>query len=282
MTHIITKTMYRIIPCLLFCTLSLAKNTVKLSAKKSHATNVKATKKKPNNPFPKKLIKEMNETELQEYLIYAKAINDKELVLKTFQALLSNSSDQNNLKNYKLDLADYQFENRDFEKAAFTYEEFFTLYPGAQEAEYSQYKAILCWFTMTLAPYRDQSITHKAIFLIEDFLRKSQHDRFIKESKKMLKKCRQKLFEHEAHVFENYIKQKKFTSAQKRYDYMQEKFQDIEHIDQYLHYMNGMLELTKDPKTRPFIVKFNLDNALKTDKKITPDKKAKAAHFFVS
>lgn len=276
------KIILKLIPCLLFCTLSVAKSTKKQNLQKNNETRSLANKKKLEHPYPNKLIKDMSEQELQKTLVYAKAIKNNEYVLRILRALLSHSSDQNNLKTYKLDLADFFFEINELEKSAFQYEEFFMLYPGSKESDYTQYKAILCWFHLSLAPSRDQSITDKAIFLIEDFLRKAKDQKYIDEVKSIHKKCRKKLFEHEADVFETYLQQKKFVSAEKRLEYMKEKFQDIENLDKYLTHMQNMLKKVKGPKTCPFIIKLNLEDAITKKQKQSAHKKQKAALYFLS
>lgn len=244
--------------------------------------NQKNSKKRLNNPHSNKLLKDMTEQELIDMLLYAKSLNDREFVFKVFHYLLSHSSNQNNLKSYKLDLADYCFTIKDFEKAAISYEDFSVHYPGCAEIEYAQYKCIISWFAICLEPSRDQSLTNKVIFLIDEYLRKATNKKFIEEVTTIRKKCRQKLFDHEVHVFEHYLKQKKIKSAQARQLHMQEQFKDIEHIEHYVQYCNQMIEIVKDPKRCPFFITFNLKDALPANVVTTPEKKAKTALFFLS
>ncbi|MBI2353282.1 outer membrane protein assembly factor BamD [Candidatus Dependentiae bacterium] len=233
------------------------------------------------NPYPNKSLKEMTEVELLKMLAYAKPLNDREFVFKIFHYLLSLSSDQNNLKTYKLDLADYCFSIKEFEKAALTYEEFTILYPGANEIEYAQYKCIVSWFTLCLEPTKDQTLTDKIIFLIDEYLKKASNQKLIEEIKDIRKQCRKKLFHHEVHVFEHYLKRKKIKSAQARKGYIEQHFDDIDHIKNYVDYCSNMLEMVKDPKTCPFLIQFDLRDALSKTIQ-TPDKKAKTALFFLS
>jgi len=235
----------------------------------------------PSNPHPGKFVKDMNESELKDTLVYAKKTDQTDLVFKIFHFLMAVTSSQDSLRNYKLDLADYCYQIKDFEKASVCYEEFFILYPGSSEAEYTLYKAILCWFYRSLAPDKDQSNTHKTIILIEDFMSKAKNQQFINEIKDIKQKCRQKLFEHETCVFENYIKQKKLTSAQKRLEYIKEQFQDIKNIEHYITYLEKMYGIASDPK-RPFFINFNLQDALPHQKPATPHNKKKTALFFLS
>lgn len=283
------KFIIRIIPCLLVLTLTALQAAQKktLSSKKAAKIEFKkqknANKTKVANPYPNILLKDMTEEQLQQMLPFTKSQGEKEAVFKVFHFLVSHSSDQNNIKNYKIDLADYCFTIKDYDKAAYCYEEFSVLYPGSKESEYAQYKAILCWFYMSLDPSRDQSDTQKTIILIDDFLKKATNEKFIEEAQSIRTQCRQKLFEHEMYIFGHYIKRKKHSSAQSRYTYIEENFKDISHLDLYLNYCKKTQEIVKDPKRCPFLIKFDIKEALaKTEDFITPEKKAKTALFFLS
>ena len=213
-------------------------------------------------PVPDKLIKDMNENELSLVLEYAKNIDDTDLVFKCFFHLMAIAKQQVTLKKYKLDLADYCFTLQDYPKASICYEEFFILFPGSQEAEYSQYKSILCSFYLTLASDRDQTQSQKTISLIQLFLARAKNPKFIQETKDMYTTCRKKLFEHEIHVLEYYLSKQKFISAEQRLAYIEKNFSDIVNIDKYLTYCKNTLETVKNQATRPFMVKLNLSQAL--------------------
>lgn len=234
------------------------------------------------HPHPSKFVKNMNEQELCDMLPYAKEKNDTELVYKVFHLLMTVSTDLDALKKYKLDLADYSYQLKNYEKASMAYEEFFMLYPGADEVEYSQYKAILCWFYMSLAPENDQQFTHKTIMLIDDFVRKFTNPKYLDEVKDIKKQCRQKLFEHEAHILSTYLKQSKFKSAQRRLDYIKSNFKELENINSYVSYLEKMYSLAEGPN-RPFMININLQDALaKKEEKKSGERKKKTALFFLS
>lgn len=283
------KIIIKIIPCLFILALSTTEGTNKKAriAKRAEQIELKKQKKldapKKTNPYPGVLVKDMTEEQLQKMLPFAKSLGEKEAVFKIFHFLVSHSSDQNNIKNYKIDLADFCFKIKDYEKAAYCYEEFSVLYPGSKESEYAQYKAILCWFSLCLDPSRDQMYTQKTIILLDEYLRKATNEKFIEEVETIRKQCRQKLFENEMHIFESYLKRKKHSSAQSRYVYMEENFKDIAHLDLYLNYCKKAQEIVKDPKQCPFLIKFNIKEALtKNEPVATSEKKAKTALFFLS
>lgn len=234
--------------------------------------------KKNSFPVPGVSVKNMNEEQLLLVLEYAKNRQDKELAFKVFYHLLSVCQDHTKLKSYKLDLADYCYGLQEYEKAALKYEEFCLLYPGCNEAEYAEYKLILCTFYTSLEPYRDQTDTNRTINFISHFLRKAKDEKYISEAESIFKICRKRLFQHEVIVFEMNLKQKKFTGAQKRLEYMEQNFKDVEHIDQYLAYVQKIYDLVKDPKTRPFYFTIKLEDAL-IDEKTAAKKKTKEANL---
>jgi len=243
-----------------------------------------AKNEKSGYPCPGKLIKNMNSEELEKVIAYAEERKDHELLVQTYNQLINHSQDHIKIKSYKLNLADFYFKTEDYAKASFKYEEFCILYPGSDESEYAQYKLILCTFYLSLSADRDQADTVKTINLTSLFLKRAKNEKFISETETIYKTCRYRLFEHEVLVMDTYLKQKKFTGAQKRLEYIQANFQDIPHLDQYMKYLQNIYDTVKDPKTRPFIFKVNLPDALvkKETKPVQPKDVAKAVSFFVA
>lgn len=243
--------------------------------------------KKNSFPVPGVSIKDMNEEQLLLVLEYAKNKKDKELVLKVFYHLLSVCPDHTKLKSYKLDLADYCYSLQDYENASIKYEEFCLLYPGCNEAEYAEYKLILCTFYTSLEAHRDQTDTNRTINFIAHFLNKAKNEKFISEVQSIFKICRKRLLQHEVIVFEMNLKQKKLTGAQKRLEYIEQNFKDIEHIEKYIEHLQKFYELCKEPKTRPFYFKIKLEDALIDEKEAAKKKVkkvdlAKTVSFFVA
>lgn len=244
----------------------------------------RSQKHKPDNPHPDKYVKDMNEQELNDTLAFAKETENSELALKVYSFLFMATKDEEAIKKYKLDFADYNFSRQVYPQAAFAYEDFTIHYPGSEEFEYAFYKLIITNFYMTLTHDRDQSNTEKTISKTEEFLRIARKQQFIDEAQSILKQCRKKIFEHEVHVFENYMQQKKFTGAQKRLDFIKENFKDIAHINEYAQYLENFLTTMKNTKTRPFIVKVDLTQALphKQNDQATRHNTSKTALYFVA
>jgi outer membrane assembly lipoprotein YfiO len=240
---------------------------------------------KKDYPVKDKSIKKMDEDELKLVLEYAKERKDSDLVYTTFYYIMSVCQDHARMKTYKLDLADYCYGQQSYDKAAKSYEEFCILFPGSPESEYAQYKLILCTFYISLEPDRDQADTLKTVNYIIHFMQKAREQKFIDEMKAIFKTCRKRLFQHEVIVFETYVKQQKFTGAKKRLEFMEKHFQDVENIEKYLAYLQNVYETVKNPKTRPFYFKLNIEDALKeskSKKKISKKDAQKAVSFFVA
>ncbi len=240
---------------------------------------------KPAYPFPHLLVKDMDEEQLEKTLEYGKhdQVQDKDLVFKVFFHLISQSKSQEKIKIYKLDFADYLFNIKDYERSLMAYEEFSMLYPGCAESEYVVYKGVLCNFLLSLDFDRDQTLTQRAASAALLFLQKVKDEKFKTETQNIYNSCRQRLFDHEIYVLETYLKLKKFNSARKRIEYIEKEFKDIHDLDKYLVYCNEMIQVVENPKTRPFIIQLNLENALKDKKdQITPVRKARGSLFFLA
>lgn len=274
----------------IFATVEVFGTTQSPETKKIQPTTAKKAKllkagkpAAPVYPFPKILLKNQDESQLEQTLAYGKIVEDKELIFKAFFHLISQSKSQEKIKHYKLDFADYTFGIEDYEKALMAYEEFCMLYPGSQEAEYAQYKAILCNFFLSLSFDHDQTLTQRTVSSCLLFLQKVKDEKFLKETENIYKSCRQRLFDHEVYVLETYLKLKKFSGARKRIEYLEKEFKDIKHIEKYVAYCNEIYEIIKNPNTRPFIIQLNLKNAL-GDKKnqIAPSHIRRAIPLFLA
>lgn len=253
-----------------------------LEAKKD---TTQVAKVKKSHPVPGKVLKKMDAQELDKVITYGKETGDVDLVFKAFYHIINILQDHNQIKHYKLDLADYCFSLEDWVKAASRYEEFCLLYPGSDKSEYAQYKLILCTFYVSLSPDRDQSDTIKTLNLITHFLKRAKDQKFISEAESIHTTCRKRLFEHETVVFETLLQQQKFIGAQKRIEYIESNFQDVADLASYVAYLKELLETVKNPETRPFVVRVRLKDALQprpTKKSVKKSDVAKAVSFFVA
>lgn len=267
------------------CVILALFGTLEIYSKYNALTRSSKAPAKPEYPYPHVLVKNMNEEQLEKTLEYGKheLIQDNDLVFKVFFHLISQSKSQEKIKTYKLDFADYLFGIKDYEKSLMAYEEFSMLYPGCVESEYVMYKGILCNFLLSLDFDRDQTLTQRTMSAALLFLQKVKDEKFKTETQNIYNSCRQRLFDHEVYVLDTYLKLKKFSSARKRIEFIEKEFKDIANLELYLSYCNEMLKIIENPKTCPFIIKLNLDDAVK-DKKdlVVPARKAHGTTFFLA
>jgi len=213
-------------------------------------------------PHPNVPWKKLTEEQVIDLLHYSREVLDYDLEIKTLIHLSKTAKKHENLKKYLLEIGDYYFERNRLEKAIEYYLEYCELFPGSKEAEYAYYKAVASSFYTTLEPYRDPSESERTIELAENFLKKFSRKEYRQEVEEIIRDCRKKLFLHEVHVFDHYIKQNKIKSAEMRLEYMKKHYSDIKEAKRLLPHLKETLELAQDPKTRHFFIGVDFDYGL--------------------
>ena len=228
------------------------------------------------NPEPHSNISfsKLTTKQLEEKLPYARLVKDQEMELKILEQLTKTHTENSNFNTYMLELADFYFELGTFDKAIEYYLLYKNFYPGSQEAEYAFYKAIVATFYTTLAPNRDSLPTEKTIELATQFLTQVVRKDYEDEIRIIIQQCKDKLFLHEVYVFEHYVKQKKYSSARMRLDYMKKHFLDcVADAKRLVPHLEELLERAENPKTRTFFINVDFDYGLNPDKKSAPQER---------
>ena len=176
-----------ILTCLIFATFQPILVCKKLK-KESAETTKKTTKL--SYPYPNILLKDMTVDELAKTVEYATTIKDSDLAFKAYSLLFSKCKSQEDLKTHKINCADFCFSIQDYEKAILVYEEFLILFPGSDQAEYANYKVIVCMFLLSLDFDRDQTNTQRTISLCLLFKQRVKNENFAKETENIYKNCR--------------------------------------------------------------------------------------------
>jgi len=203
----------------------------------------------PRCPHGSISIRKMTIAQLNDVYEYTKIHKaDPILMVSLLERLIALSDNHTGVKSYKLQLADAHFQLHHIDLAAMYYEDFSTLYPASKEAEYSLYKAVLCMFQISLEPDRDQTNTKKTILLGKEFLKRSPKIEFEQEIKTVIENCFERLYAHEVYVFNFYTKQKKYTSARMRIEFIQKTFENIiNDLDNKVKALSDQLELAINP-----------------------------------
>src|SRR5579859_798636 len=145
-------------------------------------------------------------------------------VRRYIERMLVVSTDLNDLKDLRLEIADINFDLGDLEKAETYYNDYISFYPGSDLLEYATYKAILSCFYQTLESDRDQSKTRQSINLAESFLKQESYKTYTEDVKSIQELCTARAFESELNVFNFYVSQNKLKAAHQRLDYIKEHF----------------------------------------------------------
>jgi len=195
-------------------------------AKKYAAKKQKWAKKNAlrNNSAYKKMTK-MTFEELLERKNKHQAEKNYDLMIKYLDQMIAKCPDTHVLKDVILELANVSFEQGQREKAGKHYAEFIDLYPGSPDTEHATHRAILCHFKEISPADRDQAKTRQALKLCEDFLAQPRFTKNKTEVKHIHHACCQRLFEHDAVVFDYYHQSGRLGSAQKRLQSIEKKYE---------------------------------------------------------
>lgn len=171
-----------------------------------------------------KAIRDQDEFELKNnFTIYLELGND-DLAVKYLEALIAKINDFAQIRDLRLQLADLYFKNAQYLKSGSIYTEYYESYPGHTQAEYALSQAIVAKFKQVGACDQDNVITNEILDLAKSYLKNKSYQKYRKTVLELFESCNNQLFEAEVNVFEHYFRQGYLVSAQRRIDYMTEKF----------------------------------------------------------
>lgn len=180
----------------------------------------------------KKNIKTMTVEELQKAKEYYIAINNKTNAILYLEQIITIASDQQLLKDFRLELADLYFEQGLISKACKVYTSYLGLYPGSEHRAYVHYRAILCRFYETFSSDRDQTRTEETLVLTQEYLNRSITDKefytvYATDVETIQKQCCKKLFEHDIDIFKFYYKKGNYKAADVHLAYMKKHYSKL-------------------------------------------------------
>jgi outer membrane assembly lipoprotein YfiO len=199
---------------------------------KERAKIVACQKPEQNVVCPPEASKNPKTMSLAELLIakeYATAIDNKEQCITYLEHIIPLATDPEQLKLFRLELADLYFETGKIEQASKTYATYLLLYPGSEHRSYVHYQAILCRFYMTLSADRDQTFTEETIGLIDDYLLKARdgnqmYAQYADDVQSLNQQCIHKQYEHALGICNFYIKKGSYKAAQGRLAQLRSEF----------------------------------------------------------
>ncbi|OGB83958.1 hypothetical protein A3F66_04970 [candidate division TM6 bacterium RIFCSPHIGHO2_12_FULL_32_22] len=147
--------------------------------------------------------------------------NNKEVAIKYVEKMMVISSDQSEIKQLRLELANLHFDIEDYEKAAKAYNDYVSYYPSDKYAEFALFREVLSLDLKKNDPERDQSITREAIAKCKQFIKNEHYVTYKKGIIDILRDCYTNLFENELYILNFYLNIKhNVRSAEKRLEYI--------------------------------------------------------------
>ncbi len=124
----------------------------------------------------------------------------------------------------ELKMADCKFFAHKYQEAVVLYQEFEKLHPTNEAIPYVIYQIGTCYYNLILSPDRDQTFTKKALLTYERLLKSFPGSPYELEIKKRIKKCRERLADHEMYVARFYFRTKRYRAAYYRLLYLLQSY----------------------------------------------------------
>lgn len=201
--------------------------TVPADQQTSKEKKSKKTKKKNSKKVVNRAIKSMTFDELkpakEEYL----KNGHKEYACSCLERMITLENDIHKQKDLRIELGNLYLDLGRHIKVSDTFGDFIRLYPNSPDTEYAHYQAIDALWNQTLSPDRDQTVTNETIKLIKKYLDTKQYEKFRPNVEKCKQQCYRKLIDHEEHVCRFYLNRGRYKGAQKRLDYIRNKYLEL-------------------------------------------------------
>jgi outer membrane protein assembly factor BamD len=139
----------------------------------------------------------------------------------------------------EINIADAQFNDKNYIEAAASYEEFRKLHPNHEKAPYALYRQALSHYEQITGIDTDQTPVANAVTLFESFLRIYPTSEYAEEVRNKLEVCRIKQVEHEVYVGRFYYRTDRYGAAIKRLEEALKKYPRSPAHDETLFYLGS-------------------------------------------
>ena len=195
----------------------VAKYSIKEKSKEELKKN-----KETYNELSRKVLKSMNETQLRTFVNTCIALEYYDEAIRALEHLILETKNTITAKDARLEIADLYFEKGAFKEAGDKYNDFIKLYPADRAVEYCQYKAIVSFFYCLPTHDRDQKRTQEVVVMADSLLKK-EHP-FKTDIINIRSYCYNKLYQHNADIFNQYLKKGSYAAAEKRLSHIKKTF----------------------------------------------------------
>lgn len=167
---------------------------------------------------------ELNYNELKEHAYAELDKKQNEQAAEYLEEMLMRFSDQQDISQHKMSLAEIYFKLGKFPSAYELYSNFAQFYPSDEKAEYARYQAILSKFYQTLKLDCDQTTTMETTRLCKEYLENPSFKQYTTDVRDIQNTCELKLIDKEIYVFNYYLKQGKYKAAENRIKALEKDF----------------------------------------------------------
>jgi len=129
-------------------------------------------------------------------------------------------------------LAQSSFLKKDYEQAQIEYEFFVRSYPRSRFLDDASFELALCYFRKSPSYHLDPSLTQRALYEIQSFIKKYPDSKWLPKAKEYEQKCMDKLVQKDLETAKLYIKMGKLESAILYLEAIQEEYPDNSYSDE--------------------------------------------------
>jgi len=140
------------------------------------------------------------------------------------EQLVAKYPDHSQISKYKLLLAESCFKAGRYPSANQLFEHYNQFYPSDQRAEYAKYKALLSKFYQTLRTDCDQTETEDTVRICQEYLDNNLYSKYRNDVADIKRTCEHKLIDKEIYVFNFYVKQEQYESAENRLKHLRKTY----------------------------------------------------------
>jgi outer membrane protein assembly factor BamD len=157
--------------------------------------------------------------------------------LEEFKTLKEQYPKSKYLSKAQFYIAECYYAQKQYEEAIAAYQSFINLYPTHPEVPQAQYKLGMCYYKQILSADRDQTNTRRALEEFDKVRTKYPHSEYAQKAQEKIRKCRNRLAEHEVLIAEFYLREQAYKASIDRLRTILQEYADTDVIDKTLFYL---------------------------------------------
>lgn len=195
-----------------------------------------------------KNIESMASQELKNTIQAALEKGRKQQAIMHLEHFVTHYSDDPEISDYKLMLADLHFKSNRYVPSFELYNHFKDLYPSDPRVEYASYYALLSKYYQTLSRDCDATHTQDTLALCKNYLKNRGFEEFRNDVQDIKRTCKTRLFNKNIHIVNSYLHRGKIKSAQTRLSNVREEYGKNKGMMPQILYLEGKIARRENNK----------------------------------